>query len=43
MAERLYVTPRAVGTHIEHILAKLDVPDRAAAARAAASGIEPSP
>ncbi|MFG2918715.1 response regulator transcription factor [Kitasatospora sp. NPDC048298] len=40
IAERLYVTPRTVGTHIEHILAKLDLPNRAAAAaRAAAWGI----
>ncbi|MEI5102726.1 LuxR C-terminal-related transcriptional regulator [Streptomyces sp. PmtG] len=40
IAERLYITPRTVGTHIEHILAKLDVPNRAAAAaRAAAWGI----
>ncbi|MFJ5711806.1 LuxR C-terminal-related transcriptional regulator [Streptomyces sp. NPDC093105] len=43
IAERLYVTPRTVGTHVEHILAKLDVPNRAAAAaRAAAWGITPS-
>ncbi|GGR90076.1 hypothetical protein GCM10010252_31190 [Streptomyces aureoverticillatus] len=43
IAERLYITPRTVGTHIEHILAKLDVPNRAAAAaRAAAWGIEAS-
>ncbi|MFI8946679.1 LuxR C-terminal-related transcriptional regulator [Streptomyces sp. NPDC053750] len=43
IAERLYVTPRTVGTHVEHILAKLDLPNRAAAAaRAAAWGIEPS-
>lgn len=43
IAERLYVTPRTVGTHIEHILAKLDLPNRAAAAaRAAAWGIEPA-
>ncbi|MGW1869447.1 LuxR C-terminal-related transcriptional regulator [Streptomyces mauvecolor] len=42
IAERLYITPRTVGTHIEHILAKLDLPNRAAAAaRAAAWGIEP--
>ncbi|MFC9235086.1 LuxR C-terminal-related transcriptional regulator [Streptomyces decoyicus] len=41
IAERLYITPRTVGTHIEHILAKLDLPNRAAAAaRAAAWGIE---
>ncbi|MFJ9930629.1 LuxR C-terminal-related transcriptional regulator [Streptomyces misionensis] len=41
IAERLYVTPRTVGTHIEHILAKLGLPNRAAAAaRAAAWGIE---
>ncbi|MFB6946544.1 MULTISPECIES: response regulator transcription factor [unclassified Streptomyces] len=43
IAGRLYITPRTVGTHIEHILAKLDLPNRAAAAaRAAAWGIEPS-
>lgn len=43
IAQRLYVTPRTVGTHIEHILAKLDLPNRAAAAaRAAAWGIEPA-
>ncbi|MEU6169572.1 helix-turn-helix transcriptional regulator [Streptomyces tanashiensis] len=43
IAERLYITPRTVGTHIEHILAKLDLPNRAAAAaRAAAWGIGPS-
>ncbi|MEU7568207.1 LuxR C-terminal-related transcriptional regulator [Streptomyces fradiae] len=42
IAERLYITPRTVGTHIEHILAKLDLPNRAAAAaRAAAWGITP--
>ncbi|WP_030562841.1 helix-turn-helix transcriptional regulator [Streptomyces aureocirculatus] len=42
IAERLYITPRTVGTHIEHILAKLDLPNRAAAAaRAAAWGIGP--
>ncbi len=41
VAERLYMTPRTVGTHVEHILAKLDLPNRAAAAaRAAAWGIE---
>ncbi|WP_330478974.1 LuxR C-terminal-related transcriptional regulator [Streptomyces platensis] len=41
IAERLYITPRTVGTHIEHILAKLDLPNRAAAAaRAATWGIE---
>ncbi|MFD4371856.1 response regulator transcription factor [Streptomyces sp. NPDC058486] len=40
IAERLYITPRTVGTHIEHILAKLDLPNRAAAAaQAAAWGI----
>ncbi|MER6393783.1 LuxR C-terminal-related transcriptional regulator [Streptomyces sp. NPDC001523] len=44
IAERLYVAPRTVGTHIEHILAKLDLPNRAAAAaRAAAWGIAPDP
>ncbi len=43
IAERLYITPRTVGTHIEHILTKLDVPNRAAAAaRAAAWGIAPA-
>ncbi|MCX4966802.1 LuxR C-terminal-related transcriptional regulator [Streptomyces sp. NBC_00654] len=43
IAERLYITPRTVGTHIEHILAKLDLPNRsAAAARAVAWGVEPS-
>ncbi|QNS02242.1 helix-turn-helix transcriptional regulator [Streptomyces xanthii] len=43
IAERLHITPRTVGTHIEHILAKLDLPNRAAAAaRAAAWGVEPS-
>ncbi|MFE0042977.1 LuxR C-terminal-related transcriptional regulator [Streptomyces albireticuli] len=43
IAERLYITPRTVGTHIEHILTKLGLPNRAAAAaRAAAWGIEPS-
>ncbi|QES47286.1 LuxR family transcriptional regulator [Streptomyces venezuelae] len=42
IAERLYVTPRTVGTHIEHILAKLDLPNRsAAAARAVTWGITP--
>ncbi|MFE7588088.1 LuxR C-terminal-related transcriptional regulator [Kitasatospora sp. NPDC057512] len=39
----MYITPRTVGTHIEHILAKLDLPNRAAAAaRAAAWGIRPA-
>ncbi|MDK0524251.1 LuxR family transcriptional regulator [Streptomyces sp. ML-6] len=43
IAGRLHITPRTVGTHIEHILAKLDLPNRAAAAaRAAAWGIGPS-
>ena len=32
IAETLRITPRTVATHIEHILAKLDVPNRAAAA-----------
>ncbi|GHF71565.1 hypothetical protein GCM10010218_60960 [Streptomyces mashuensis] len=41
IAERLHITPRTVGTHIEHILAKLDLPNRAAAAaRAVAWGID---
>ncbi|MFJ6406645.1 response regulator transcription factor [Streptomyces hydrogenans] len=40
IATLLYITPRTVGTHIEHILAKLDLPNRsAAAAQAAAWGI----
>ncbi|MFI0216743.1 helix-turn-helix transcriptional regulator [Streptomyces lydicus] len=44
IAERLYITPRTVATHIEHILTKLDLPNRAAAAaRAATWGIAPSP
>ncbi|MFJ7771084.1 response regulator transcription factor [Streptomyces sp. NPDC097107] len=43
IAERLHVAPRTVGTHIEHILAKLDLPNRAAAAAiAAAWGVGPS-
>ncbi|MFJ9854487.1 LuxR C-terminal-related transcriptional regulator [Streptomyces sp. NPDC101150] len=43
IAERLYIAPRTVATHIERILAKLDLPNRAAAAaRAVAWGIEPS-
>ncbi|MGC9497540.1 LuxR C-terminal-related transcriptional regulator [Streptomyces sp. WG7] len=43
IAGRLYITPRTVGTHIEHILAKLGLPNRAAAAAwAAAWGVEPS-
>ncbi|MFE5791182.1 response regulator transcription factor [Streptomyces sp. NPDC056503] len=43
IAELLHITPRTVGTHIEHILAKLDLPNRAAAAaRAAAWGIRSS-
>lgn len=43
IAERLYITPRTVGTHIEHILSKLDLPNRAAAAaRAAAWGVGPT-
>ncbi|MFH8371460.1 LuxR C-terminal-related transcriptional regulator [Streptomyces sp. NPDC018031] len=44
IAARLFVSPRTVGTHIEHILTKLGVPNRAAAAgRAAAWGLEPPP
>ncbi|MFE4656947.1 response regulator transcription factor [Streptomyces hydrogenans] len=40
IAALLYITPRTVGTHVEHILAKLDLPNRAAAAaQAAAWGI----
>ncbi|GLF99593.1 helix-turn-helix transcriptional regulator [Streptomyces yaizuensis] len=43
IAARLFIAPRTVGTHIEHILAKLGLPNRAAAAaRAAAWGIRPS-
>ncbi|WP_260867949.1 LuxR family transcriptional regulator [Streptomyces sp. SAJ15] len=44
IADRLFLSPRTVATHIEHILAKLDVPNRAAAAgRAVAWGLEPAP
>ncbi|MFF8449651.1 LuxR C-terminal-related transcriptional regulator [Streptomyces leeuwenhoekii] len=44
IADRLCVAVRTVATHVEHILAKLDVPNRAAAAgRAAAWGLEPAP
>jgi DNA-binding CsgD family transcriptional regulator len=44
IADRLCVGVRTVATHIEHILAKLGVPNRAAAAgRAAAWGLEPAP
>jgi DNA-binding CsgD family transcriptional regulator len=44
IADRLGVAVRTVATHVEHILAKLDVPNRAAAAgRAAAWGLEPAP
>ncbi|MEV5545881.1 LuxR C-terminal-related transcriptional regulator [Streptomyces sp. NPDC052309] len=44
IAERLFVTPRTVATHIEHILTKLTLPNRAAAAgRAASWGVEPPP
>ncbi|MFF7725562.1 LuxR C-terminal-related transcriptional regulator [Streptomyces sp. NPDC008001] len=44
IADRLYVSPRTVATHIEHILAKLGVPNRVAAAgRAVAWGLEPAP
>ncbi|GGS23296.1 hypothetical protein GCM10010269_72720 [Streptomyces humidus] len=43
IAARLFVSSRTVATHIEHILAKLDVPNRAAAAsHAGAWGLEPS-
>ncbi|GHC39941.1 helix-turn-helix transcriptional regulator [Streptomyces cinnamoneus] len=43
IADRLFLSPRTVATHIEHILAKLDVPNRAAAAgRAVAWGLEPA-
>ena len=42
IAGSLSIGVRTVATHIEHILAKLDVPNRAAAAaRAAAWGLEP--
>ncbi|MCZ0991729.1 helix-turn-helix transcriptional regulator [Streptomyces diastatochromogenes] len=42
IAGRLSIAVRTVATHIEHILAKLDLPNRAAAAaRAAAWGLEP--
>ncbi|MFF7177650.1 LuxR C-terminal-related transcriptional regulator [Streptomyces sp. NPDC008121] len=44
IAGRLHIAPRTVATHVEHILAKLDLPNRAAAAaRAAAWGLEPGP
>ncbi|MEV4950104.1 LuxR C-terminal-related transcriptional regulator [Streptomyces sp. NPDC053755] len=44
IAARLHITPRTVATHVEHILAKLGLPNRAAAAaRAAAWGLEPAP
>ncbi|MFE7545809.1 response regulator transcription factor, partial [Streptomyces platensis] len=44
IAERLYITPRTVGTHFEHILAKLDLPNRAAAAaRASARSMRAGP
>ncbi|CAL9338895.1 hypothetical protein SUDANB58_00224 [Streptomyces sp. enrichment culture] len=44
IAARLGVGVRTVATHIEHILAKLGVPNRAAAAgRAACWGLEPAP
>lgn len=35
IAEALYLSPRTVGWHVNHILAKLDVPTRTAAAAAA--------
>jgi len=44
IAGNLSIAVRTVVTHIEHILAKLDLPNRAAAAaRAAAWGLEPIP
>nr|WP_241266796.1 helix-turn-helix transcriptional regulator [Streptomyces scabichelini] len=43
IAENLHVSVRTVAAHIEHILTKLDVPNRAAAAgRAATWGLEPA-
>ncbi|MCN9241089.1 helix-turn-helix transcriptional regulator [Streptomyces sp. RY43-2] len=42
IAERLFVSTRTVATHVEHILTKLDAPNRvAAASRATAWGLEP--
>ncbi|HVX52909.1 helix-turn-helix transcriptional regulator [Nocardioides sp.] len=42
IALRLHVSVRTVATHVEHLLAKLGLPNRAAAAsRAAAWGLEP--
>ena len=44
IADNLSIAPRTVATHIEHILAKLDIPNRAAAAaKATAWGLEPAP
>jgi DNA-binding CsgD family transcriptional regulator len=44
IAAQLSVTPRTVATHLEHILGKLGVPTRAAAAaRAASEGLRTAP
>ena len=43
IAETLKITPRTVATHIEHILSKLDIPNRAAAAYGARLGLDLTP
>ena len=44
IADNLAIAPRTVATHVEHILAKLGTPNRAAAAaKATAWGLEPAP